>query len=614
MQRYTRIAGTALAALITLGAPVLGQELVWRHASSLIEAPKYAEGFTRYDYVNPDAPKGGTVRLSETGSFDTFNPVLPQGEPATGLGLVYESLMDSSLDEVSTQYGLLAEALAWPDDFSSVTFRLNAKARWQDGQSVTVEDVIWSFEKILEISPSQAQYYANVTGAASNAPGEVTFSFDSTGNRELPQIMGQLLVLPKHWWEGSDASGKQRDIGASTLEPPMGSGPYRIDSFVAGRTISYKRVADYWAAELPAGVGQNNFEEIRYEYFRDTTVEFEAFKGDQFDWWEENMARRWARDYNFPAVTDGRVVQELFENTYRGSGVLVGFIPNLRLDKFKDPLVRRALNFAFDFEELSRTLFYGQYERVDSYFFGIPLRWEGLPTGEELEILESVRGKIPESVFTTAYTNPVGGDQTKLRANLREALRLLGEAGYTLDGNRLVNAAGEQLSFEILLNGPTLEPVATAFQTNLQQIGIVVTVRSVDSPQYINRLRSRDYDMIYSGWAQSMSPGNEQRDYFGSAAAVGEDTRNYGGVADPGVDALIDKVIFADDRETLIAATKALDRVMMANYFLVPSYTLRKSRIARWDRFSHPDLLPQYSIGFPTVWWWDADKAAKTGG
>jgi microcin C transport system substrate-binding protein len=292
---------------------------------------------------------------------------------------------------------------------------------------------------------------------------------------------------------------------------------------------------------------------------------------------------------------------------------MVGFIPNLRRAQFQDAKVREALNYAFDFEELSRTLFFGQYERVDSYFYGLPeLRWTGLPQGEELEILESVRDLVPESVFTTEYVNPVSGDPQKLRGNLRTALQLLGEAGYTLDGNRLVNASGEQLGFEILLNGPTIEPVAQSFQANLQQIGIAVTIRSVDSPQFIERVRTRDYDMIYNGWAQSSSPGNEQRDFFGSEAANSEDTRNYAGIADPGVDALIDKIIFADDRETLEAATRALDRVLMANHFVVPSYSLRQSRIARWDRFSHPDPLPDYSIGFPTIWWWDEEKAART--
>jgi microcin C transport system substrate-binding protein len=612
MHRLLQLTGLALAALLT-AANAGAQEPQWHHANSAIGEPKYPEGFAHFDYVNPDAPKGGTVRLGDMGGFDTFNPVLPQGEPVAGLGLIYETLMTPSMDEVLTDYGLLAEAMSYPEDYSSVTFRMNPDAHWHDGEPVTAEDVVWSFETQMELNPNIAQYYANVTGAEVSAPGEVTFSFDQTGNRELPKILGQLMVLPQHWWEGTDAAGKPRDIGASMLEAPLGSGPYELASFVPGRSVSYKRVEDYWGADHPTQIGTSNFDEVRYEFFLDLTVQFEAFKGDQLDWWWENQAKRWATAYDFPAVNEGRIVQELFPQDYNSSGIMLGFIPNLRKDRFDDARVRQALNFAFDFEELNRTLFYGQYERLDSYFFGIPLRWEGLPEGEELEILESVRELVPETVFTTEFTNPVGGDSQKLRANLREALRLLSEAGYTLDGNRLVNDAGEQLSFEILLNGPTIEPIAAAFQTNLRSIGIAAAIRTVDSSQYVNRVRSFDYDMIYGGWAQSMSPGNEQRYFFGSVSVDEEGSQNYAGIADPGIDALIDKVIFADDRATLEAATKALDRTLMAHHFLVPSYALRNSRIARWDRFSHPETLPEYSSGFPTIWWWDEEKAARTG-
>ena len=604
-----------LTTLAVWSGQALAQDRVWHHAQSAIGEPKYPEGFTHFDYVNVNAPKGGTVRLGDMGGFDSFNPLLPQGEIVAGIGLIYETLMTPSMDEVLTDYGLLAEAVSYPDDISSATFRLNPDAKWHDGTPVTAEDVIWSFEVGKEINPNLAQYYANVVKAEETAPGEVTFTFDQTGNRELPKILGQLLVLPKHWWEGTDASGKPRNIRAVTLEPPLGSGPYRIGSFSPGRTVVYERVPDYWGIDHPTQVGTNNFDQIRYEFFLDLTVQFEAFKGDQIDWWVENQAKRWATAYDFAAVNDGRVIRELFPQDYNGSGVMVGFMPNLRQERFQNEKLREALNYAFDFEELNRTLFYGQYERIDSYFFGLDgLRWRGLPQGEELEILESVRDKIPPSVFTTEYVNPVSGDPQKLRANLRTALQLLQEAGYTLNGNQLVDASGQQLSFEILLNGPTIEPVATAFQKNLQTIGINATVRTVDSPQYINRVRSFDYDMIYAGWGQSMSPGNEQRYFFSSVSRDQQGSQNYLGIADPGIDALIDRVIFADDRETLEAATRALDRVLMAHHFLVPSYALRNTRAARWDRFSHPDPLPEFSNGFPTIWWWDAEKARKTGG
>jgi len=614
MKPIFRLALMALAGLALAGSPAAAQDGAWQHATSLIGEPKYPPGFAHFDYVNPDAPKGGTVRLSVTGSFDTFNPVLPQGETASGLGLVVETLMTTSLDETSTQYGLLADGFRAADDYSSVTYHLNPKARWQDGEPITVEDVIWTFNKLIELNPAQAAYYANVVSVEQTGEGEVTFTFDQGGNRELPHIVGQLLVLPKHWWEGVGPNGEPRDIGASSLEPPLGSGPYRLAEFSPGRSVVFERVPDYWGADEPVNIGQNNFNKVRYEYFRDTTVQFEAFKGDQFDWWSENIARRWATGYDFAAVEQNRVVRELFEEPYRDSGIMVGFIPNLRRQTFQDPRVREAINYALDFEELNRTIFFGQYERINSFFYGTDLAASGLPTGKELEILESVRDLVPEEVFTTAYANPVGGSPENLRSNLAKALELLEEAGYRLDGNRLVDANGEQLSFEILLNGPTIEVVAIPWQTNLERIGIAATVRTVDSPQWVNRVRSRDFDVIYTGWLQSLSPGNEQRAFWGSEAAGEDNSSNYAGIADPGVDALIDKVIFAEDRDELVAATHALDRVLMANHFVVPSYTLRKARIARWDRFSHPDELPEYAIGFPTIWWWDEEKAARTGG
>lgn len=586
----------------------------WLHASSAISEPKYPEGFTHFDYVNVNAPKGGTVRLSAMGSFDTFNPILPKGQVAGGVGLLYETLMTPSMDEVLTDYGLLAEAMKFPADYSSVTFRMNPDAKWHDGEPITVSDVIWSFNKLVELNPTRAEYYHNVTDVAETAPGEVTFTFDQKGNRELPKILGQLMVLPQHWWEGTDAKGNKRDIGASTLEPPLGSGPYELASFDAGRTVTYKRVEDYWGKNHPTQVGTNNFDEYRVEYFLDLNVAFEAFKGDQFDWWVENTARRWATAYDFPAAKESRVVQELFPQDYNNYGYIVGYVPNQRRAIFQDERVREALNYAFDFEELNKTQFYGQYERLNSYFYGLPFASSGLPQGEELEILQSLGDKIPQRVFTEPYANPVSGDAAKLRANLRTALGLLQEAGYTLDGNRLVDANGTQLSFEILLNGPTNEPVATNLVTNLNQIGIAATIRTVDSPQYVNRVRSYDYDVIYTSWAQTFSPGNEQRFFFGSSSKDEVGSENYAGIADPGVDALIDKIIYADDRETLEAATRALDRVLLAQHNIIPSYGLRNTRSARWDRFSHPENLPEYSSGFPSIWWYDDAKAAKTGG
>ena len=611
----TSILAIAAVALFATG-PGFAEDGKWRTASSLIEEPRYPPDFPHFNYVNPDAPKGGAARLpGGTPTFDTLNPILPRGVVVDGLGLIYDTLFMRALDEqdISGQYPLIAEAVKTADDLSSVTYRINPDAKWHDGEPITPEDVVWSFEKLIELNPSQAFYYQHVTGAEITGENEVTFNFDETGNRELPQIVGELLILPKHWWEGIDADGNQRDIGSGTLEPPLASGPYRMTSVNPGRSVTYERVPDYWAADLNVNVGQHNFDTIRYEYYRDRDVEFEAFKSDEFDYWSENRAKRWATGYDVPPVKDGKIKKETVE-LEQVSGVMVGFVPNMRRDKFRDPRVRKALNLAFDFENLNRTIFFDQYERIDSFFYGYPLASSGLPEAKELEILETVRDQIPPEVFTEPYTNPVNGDPQKVRANLGAAVKLLQEAGFTLDGNRMLDADGNQFTIEILLNGPIIEPVALAYTQALKRIGIDATVRSVDSNQFISRLRSRDFDMIYAGWAQSNSPGNEQLDFWGSEAADRDSSRNYAGIQDPAVDDLIRKIIFASDREEQIAAVKALDRVMLANQYVIPSYTIIPERIAFWDRFGHPDGYGKFSIGFPTIWWWDEEKAAAVGG
>ncbi len=611
---------TSIVALAALAVPATvaaaDGEGEWVKATSLIEEPRYPPDFPHFNYVNPDAPKGGTARLSGASpTFDSLNPILSRGIPADGLGLIYESLMIRALDEldISGQYPQIAEAMRVPDDISSVTYRLHPDAKWHDGEPITPEDVVWSFEKLIELNPSQGFYYQHVTGAEITGEREVTFTFDETGNRELPQIVGEILILPKHWWEGTDANGKQRDIASGGLEPPLGSGPYKVAAVSPGRSITYERVPDFWGADLNINIGQNNFDTIQYEYYRDLNVEFEAFKADAFDFWQENEAKRWATGYDIPAVREGRIKKELVD-LEQVSGVMVGFVPNLRRPVFQDPKVRQALNYAFDFEELNRTLFFGQYERINSFFFGIPIGWQGLPEGKELEILETVRDQVPPEVFTTEYTNPVGGDRTKSRENLRKAVELFQEAGYTLEGNRMLDPSGNPVSFEILLNGATLEKVALPFQQALKRIGIDASIRSVDSTQFVTRVRSRDFDMIYTGWGQSNSPGNEQLDFWSSDAADRDSSRNYAGIKDPAVDALIKRIIFAKDREEQIAAIRALDRVLMWNHFIIPSYTILPERIAYWNRFGHPEDYGRFVIGFPTIWWWDAEKAAEVGG
>ncbi len=604
----------AAASLPSLNVlPLRAQEREWRHGLSLFGELKYSPGFKHFDYVNASAPKAGMVRLSANGTFDNLNLVVAgiKGSLASGIFLFVETLMTSAQDEVSTEYGLIAESVSHPADFSSVTYRLRAEAKWHDGKPITVEDVIFSLDVLKANSPRLAAYYSHVTKVEKTGEREVTFTFDQPGNRELPQIVGQLYVLPKHYWEGTDKSGNKRNIANTTLEPPLASGPYRIKDSVPGRSIVYERVKEYWGANLNVNVGKNNFDEIRYEYFRDNTVALEAFKGDRFDWRVENSAKDWATAYDFPALNDKRVLKEEFE--IRSSGGMQGFAFNIRRDKFKDARVRRAFNYALDFEEMNKQLFYGMYKRIGSYFEGLELASSGLPEGRELAILETVRGKVPPEVFTQPYVNPVNGDPQKVRANMREALRLLKEAGYEIKDTKLVNKAGEQLSVEFLLAQPTFERLVLFYKPSLERLGIQVSVRTVDPQQYENRLRQWDFDVTVDSQGQSLSPGNEQRGYWGSKAADQPGSENTIGIKDAAIDALIDRVIFATSRDELVAATKALDRVLLWNFFVVPNWTYSKQRTARWDRFGRPAEMPKYGLSaFPTIWWWDAEKAAKT--
>ncbi len=621
-RQLLRLGGIVVAAPFAgtlAGSPSPAQttaaEPAWRHGLSLFGELKYPAGFPHFDYVNPAAPKGGTVRQGAFGTFDNFNVVVAgvKGNLAAGLTLIYDTLLTSAWDEVSTEYGLVAEAVSYPADFSSAVYRLRAEAKWQDGEPITPDDVIYSFEVQRKNSPELSAYYRHVVQVERTGEREITFRFDQPGNRELPQIVGQLLVLPKHWWEGTDKDGRKRDVAATTLEPPLGSGPYRIKEFVAGRSVAYERVENYWARDLNVNVGRNNFAEIRFEYYRDLTAALVAFTADQFDWRVESSAKNWATAYDFPAIRDKRVLKEEFP--VRSRGIMQAFAFNVRRPKFADPRLRRAFNYAFDFEEMNKQLFFGQYQRIDSYFDGTELASSTLPQGLELQMLETVRDKVPPDLFTKPYTNPVGGNPEAVRANLREGLKLLKEAGYEVRNGRQVNVkTGEPLTVEMLAEDPTFERIMLFYQPSLERMGVGVTVRTIDSSQYEQRLRQWDYDIVVASWGESLSPGNEQRGYWGSQAADAPGSLNIIGIKNPAVDALIDRVIFAKSREELVAATRALDRVLLWNFYVVPQWSYPFTRTARWDRFGRPATLPYYSEpGFPTIWWWDAERAAKTG-
>ena len=595
-------------------AQTASSEPVWRHALSLFGDVKYPADFQHFDYVNPNAPKGGVARMISIGTFDNFNVAVMgvKGNIAPAATMLYETLMARSQDEVATEYGLLAESVSHPDDFSWVIYRLRKEARWHDGSPVTVDDVIFSINTLKKQSPFYASYYRHVAKAEKVGERDVKFSFDSSGNRELPSIVGELVVLPKLWWEGTDSQDRKRDVSATTLEKPMGSAPYRIKQFDPGRSVFLERVKDYWGASVPAQIGQNDFDELHFEFFRDNQVALEAFKADQADWIAENSAKQWATAYDFPAVVDKRVVKEEFP--INDSGRMQAFAFNLRRERFQDARLRRACNYAFDFEEMNKQLFYGQYKRINSYFEGTELASSGLPQGQELQILEAVRDKVPPEVFTTPYTNPVGGNPEAVRANLREAMKLLRDAGFQFRDQKLFDSAGKQISIEILVQDPPSERIALFYKPSLERIGVTTSVRVVDSTQYENRLRNFDFDMNIQIWGQSLSPGNEQREFWGSQAADQAGSQNVVGIKSPVVDELINQVIFAKDRAGLVAATKALDRVLLWNFYVVPQFTYPYVRYARWDRFSHAEPLPKYGhSGLPSLWWWDAEKAARIG-
>jgi microcin C transport system substrate-binding protein len=607
----------ALAILLAgaLSAPAHAEDAPrHHHALSLIGEPRYPADFKHFDYVNPDAPKGGLVRVADVGGFDSLNPVLYKGESAAGLSFVFESLMADSLDEPSTSYGLIAEWASYPDDYSSVTFKLRDEARWHDGTKITPEDVIYSLEVNKAANPRMGLYYKNVSRAEATGENEVTFYFDVKNNRELPMIMGQLTILPKHYWTGKDASGNERDPMKTTLEPPLGSGPYRIKEVKPGRSISFERVADYWGKDLPVNAGQWNYDEIRFEYYRDETVAFESFKAGNLDYWQETSAKNWAIAYDFAAVKNGFVRRQAVPVERTQS--MQCFVLNLRRPQFQDRRVRQAFSLAYDFEWANKNLFYDQYARVGSYFEGSELAApKALPEGRELEILNEVKESVPPEVFTEIHNNPANDTPDAMRGNLRKAVTLLKEAGWEVKNGVLTNVkTGQPMKVEFLLVSPLFERIVQPYLRNLERLGIKGTIRLVDSAQYTRRLDGFDYDIVVGNFAQSESPGNEQRDFWGSVAADREGSTNLIGVKNPAIDTLIDRVIFAKDRAELVAATRALDRVLLWNEFVVPQWYSPTVRIAYWDRYGQPKVLPGLTPGFLQVWWFDQTLAARLPG
>ena len=555
---------------------------------------KYTPDFTHFDYVNPQAPKGGTLRRAAIGTFDTFNDFILKGVSAAGIGLIYDTLMAKAEDEPFSQYGLIAEKVKVADDKASVIFYLNPKARFHDGHRVTAADVVFTFNLLInEGQPMYKRYYSEVTGVKALDESRVEFTFKDGSNAELPLIVGQLVVLPQHFWQ-------DKKFNNADLTVPLGSGPYRVKSFVPGKTVSYERVPDYWAADLPVNRGLNNFDTLIFDYYRDATVSLEAFKSGEYDFRLEYISKSWATLYKGPQFRDGRIIKK--EITHHIPQGMQGFVFNTRRELFKDRKVREALIYAFDFEWSNKNLFYGQYKRTESYFSNSELAAKGPPTPAEIEILKPFADQLPAEVFKDSYHLPATNGRGNNRQNLRRAAALLKSSGWTIKQKKLVDKDGRPFHIEILLTAPAFERVVLPYKKNLSRLGIITDVRVVDTAQYLNRVRKFDFDMVVWNFGQSLSPGNEQRYYWHSEVADIPGSRNLAGIKDPVVDALVERVIHAKDREILVNCTRALDRVLQWGFYVMPHWHISTFRIAYWNKFAQPKILPKYGLGLMT-WW-----------
>ncbi|MBL9034749.1 MAG: ABC transporter substrate-binding protein [Rhodospirillaceae bacterium] len=593
----------ALAAFPPL--PASAQEGVKLHALTLGDAPKYGADFRHLDYVNPDAPKGGRINLGATGTYDSFNQFIVKGTPA-GLPGLYDTLTTSPDDDLMTEYGLLAESMEVAEDKSWVIFNLRPEARWHDGQPVTADDVVFTFNILMEKgNPVYRYYYADVEKVEKLAERRVKFQFKHGGNRELPVIMGQLGILPKHWWEGR----KFEDV---LLEPPLGSGPYKLGKFELGRSFTMVRVEDYWGQNLPINIGTDNYGEVRYNYYQDPEIQLEAFKAGAIDLRSENSAKRWATQYEFPAVKDGRVKKEKID--HQNPVGVQGFVYNIRKPIFQDPRVREAIGYAFDFEWSNKALFYGQYFRTRSYFQNSEMEAKGLPSPEELEVLDPLKDQIPPEVFTAEYNPPVSDGSGNPRDGLAKAAALLDAAGWKVENGKRMKD-GRQLTFELLDDDPNTDRLVLPFLRNLEKIGVTGTLRVVDSAQYQARIETFDFDMTTKIWGQSNSPGNEQREFWGSHAADTPGSDNLIGIKNPAIDKLIDEIVKAPTREALIVRCRALDRVLQWNHYIIPQFSLAAFRIAYWDKFGMPEKRPDPLYGYGgAAWWIDPAKEAALQG
>ncbi|TAH37762.1 MAG: ABC transporter substrate-binding protein [Alphaproteobacteria bacterium] len=596
-----RLLGIIIALLIT--SPTIAADFYTPvHAIAMQGKPKYPADFKHFDYVNAEAPKNGLVKLAAVGTFDNLNPFILKGVAATGAGMLFDSLLESSADEAFTEYGLLAESVEMPENRAWVIFNLRPEAKFSDGTSVTADDVAFTFETLkTKGNPLYRVYYANVSKVDILGPRKVKFTFGKDSNRELPLIVGQMQVLSKTYYTA-------HKFDETTLVAPLGSGPYKVESVDPGRSITFARDPNYWGKNLPINKGRYNFERIRYDYYRDGQVALEAFKAGEYDFRQENVAKDWATAYDFPALSYGLVKKE--EIPHEIPTGMQGFAMNTRRALFSDPAVRQALGYAFDFEWSNKALFFGSYTRTRSYFSNSELASVGLPSADEIKVLEKYRAVLPEEVFTKEYVPPMNDGSGNIRNNLKIAQKLLADAGWEMKDGVLMKD-GKKFEFEVISNTPMFERILLPFKNNLQKLGITANIRTIDSAQYQKRMEDFDYDMTVIVIPQSLSPGNEQRNFWSSSAADTRGSDNYMGIKNPAVDELVEKIIAATTREELITYTRALDRILLWGYYVIPNWHIRTHRVAYWDKFSAPSVRPKYALGFLDTWWIDADKQAK---
>ena len=593
---------TAITVFILLIAQNLLAKTNISHAIAMHGEPKYDQNFISVEYVSNNAEKGGNIVRSAIGTYDTFNPFTLKGTSAAGIGLLYESLTVGSSDEAFTEYGLLAKSIEWPDDRSWVTFTLRDEAKWHDGKKITSDDVVWTFNTLMEKGhPFYKYYYGDVSEVIKITENKVKFEFSTNTNKELVLIVGQLPVLPKHYWEN-------KNFEETTLDVPIGSGPYKIKSFDAGRSITYELDLNYWGFKnniVPIKVGKDNMGSIRYDYYKDRGVEREAFKSGEIDFFSENSSKEWATSYDINAVNEGIIKKELI--AHENPQGMQAFAFNTRKDIFADKKVRKALSYAFDFEWTNKNLFYGAYKRTDSFFENSELASSGLPSQAELAYLNPYIDQLPKEIFNEEYSNPKTDGSGFVRNELQEATKLLQEAGWKLRDGKLENSNGEPFEFEILLVSPAFERIVLPFIDNLEKLGINASLRTIDSSQYQKRIESFDFDMVVFTFSQSLSPGNEQRNFWSSGAADTNGSRNIIGIKNNVIDLLIENLINAKDREDLITISRALDRVLLWNYYVIPQWHISAYRVLYWDMFDQPKQKPKYSLGFDT-WWVNQNK------